>query len=105
MYDERFRIMVFTVLDNIKNIQASEAQSNASARLKALGYNETSTYNSSSSSSACSVSTLVPLVVANNIFDRGTKRKLRVQKSKGLKRKKDKIYYDLILISFSFFPI
>ena len=41
VYEERFRIMAFTLFQNIKNIQANEAQNIAQARQKALGYNDT----------------------------------------------------------------
>ena len=41
MYEERFRIMAFTLFQNIKNIQANEAQIIAQAREKALGYEDT----------------------------------------------------------------
>jgi hypothetical protein len=73
MYDERFRTMVFRVVEDIKKIQSIEAQNNAQARQKALGYSDGFESSTSSSSSTCSIT--MPLTVANNIFDRGKKRK------------------------------
>lgn len=76
VYHERFRTMIFKVLEDNKKIQANEARDNAQARQKALGYRDTFTRNTSSSSSACSITVPVPpLVVGNNIFDRSKKRK------------------------------
>lgn len=89
VYEERFRTLVFSVIENIKNIQASEAQNNAQARQKSLGYDDTSVCNNMNSNSTCSISMPLNLVVANNIFDRGTKRKnsgpknVKTSKTKG----------------------
>jgi hypothetical protein len=73
MYDERFRTMVFRVVEDIKKIQSIEAHNNAQARQKALGYSDGFKSSTSSSSSTCSIT--MPLTVANNIFDRSKKRR------------------------------
>ena len=77
VYDEKYRTMVFKVIEDIRRIQASEAQSNAYARQKALGYKIPEVLNSTSSNTNDSSVTALPLplVVANDIFDRGVKRK------------------------------
>ena len=76
MYDERFRTIVFKVIEDIKRVQTNEAQNNAQARQKALGYSETFVSNTNSPSSTFSIMIpAAPLVVANKIFDRGKKRK------------------------------
>jgi hypothetical protein len=76
VYDERFRTIVFKVIEDIKRVQTNEAQSNAQARQKALGYSETFVSNTNSPSSTFSIMIpATPLVVANKIFDRGKKRK------------------------------
>lgn len=77
IYDEKYRTMIFKTIEDIKRIQANEAQHNAQARQIALGYNNIVVCEkSSSSSSACSdIAPPLPFVVANNIFDRGVKRK------------------------------
>ena len=76
VYDERFRTNVFKVIEDIKRVQSDEAQNSAQARQKALGYNETFLSNTNSPSSTFSITIpATPLVVANNIFDRGKKRK------------------------------
>ena len=71
VYDEIFRTMVFKVIEDIKTIQAKDAQSNAQARQKALGYNQNLISVTETSSSI----TAPLLVVANQLFDRGQKRK------------------------------
>ena len=77
VYEEKYRTMIFKVIEDIKRIQASEAQNNAHARQKELGYNIPIVCNSdtSSGSSSSVIAIPFPLVVANDIFDRGVKRK------------------------------
>jgi hypothetical protein len=93
MYDERFRTMVFRVVEDIKKIQSIEAHNNAQARQKALGYSDGFKSSTSSSSSTCSIT--MPLTVANNIFDRGIKEELQVQQKKKLVKNSNKTYCNL----------
>lgn len=69
--------MVFKVIEDIKRNQANEAQSNVYTRQKALGYRIPEVFNCTSSScNDPSVTALpLPLVVANDILDRGVIRK------------------------------
>ena len=91
VYEEKYRTMIFKVIEDIKRIQANEAQQEAHARQKALGYNIPEVHNVSNSSSSASTFTPlpIPLVVANDIFDRSVKRKTSGPTKKRIKKKKE----------------
>ena len=72
---EKYRMMLFKVIEEIQKMQSDDAIITAQARQLALGYgNSNSSSSSSSSSISCSVSA-TRIVAANDIFDRCKKRK------------------------------
>ena len=72
---EKYRMMLFKVIEEIQKMQSDDAIITAQARQLALGYGNSNSSSSSSSSISCSASA-TPLVTANDIFDRGKKRKM-----------------------------
>ena len=61
VYDETFLTMFLKVIEDIKTKQAKDAQSNAQARQKALGYNQNSISVFDTSSSVTPSSVTAPL--------------------------------------------
>ena len=84
-YNENYRVIIFRAIQVGNRLQSEMALNIAKARHTALGYDDANivfSQSSSSSSSSCSQSSSnfcsvssPPLVIANTIFDRGTKRK------------------------------
>lgn len=70
-HNEKCRTKFFKCIEEIKIMQANDALCCAQARHKALGYDPKSFLATATSSSVSET----PLVVANDIFDRGQKRK------------------------------